>query len=714
MYINTKKMRDIESLCLIANDNHFYRSHERFGFGRQFDNSFNEKKKTNRYNIENIKSEHDLKFCLGFEFLDCTLAMSLINESKNMSHFFDDILDTPHNSKRFIGRNGSRLELRFMIFNHTMTRLVHICSDFISITERFDYTELVMEWLSFGKKHNIDLSDVFAPISPLIEKNKKDRNEHKSFVSAFNLLQKEVREVMDDIHDSFYKTRLNSRYGNMGIHEREMLLPFIHNMSLHNQMSGEIDQPDSNGIRDTLSEKLMNEFELTEKKTMDFARNFKDYINFKIKDKKKSAAADLASYNTLLQCISVAYEKMKDKIKLPEMQATRFILQAERFMSNNQYDKVALNTYIENNKESIDISVTNFSLNNNHYKHFILFNDRSCAALRNGQEVFEQFVNIVEMKDMIKSSMVAYLKNMLRKNPTMAKCMANKFEENIKKINEKNETRYNERSLHYDKMLLCIDTYFKNENILKSLKFSFIDNIEKLSTFEKVDDKMHKLIRDQKIKKYADSIVSNKYKPLYNAKSYKLFKELYDLKIDEKIVQEMIGKKLAAVDSKEMLNESIRSLINSFNNFNIDAIKIKVGSTKANIISEQDNILIIEIGNFEQSKALGSASWCISRSPSYFEQYTENGAKQYFIYDFNQSSKSVKSLIGVTLSKKMTVKAAHSKSDAALRDKTMVEYLIEKLKDKEEKVKEVEAKPAVVKQARKKKEKVVNDLIIGF
>lgn len=53
---------------------------------------------------------------------------------------------------------------------------------------------------------------------------------------------------------------------------------------------------------------------------------------------------------------------------------------------------------------------------------------------------------------------------------------------------------------------------------------------------------MHKLIREHKIKKFAESIVSSKYKHLYNKESYKLFQELYDLSIDTKTLQEMIGK----------------------------------------------------------------------------------------------------------------------------------------------------------------------------
>lgn len=262
--------------------------------------------------------------------------------------------------------------------------------------------------------------------------------------------------------------------------------------------------------------------------------------------------------------------------------------------------------------------------------------------------------------------------------------------------------------------MVSIDTYFKNENILKSLKFDFIDACKKLSSFEKIDDKMNKLIREHKIKKYAESIVSVKYKHLYNDQSYKLFKELYDLGIDLKIVQELIGKKLAVAETETMFNDNIKSLINSFNDFDIESIKIKAVSNKVKVISDVDNILIMEIENFEQSKKLGSGSWCISRNKTYFEQYTEKGAKQYFIYDFNQTSKSVKSLMGVTLTKINTVKAAHNKSDSQIKDRKIIDYLIEKVA--ESKQSDATDVTAIRKPRKKKETKAVDitNLIIGF
>ena len=35
----------------------------------------------------------------------------------------------------------------------------------------------------------------------------------------------------------------------------------------------------------------------------------------------------------------------------------------------------------------------------------------------------------------------------------------------------------------------------------------------------------------------------------------------------------------------------------------------------------------------EQSKLLGSSSWCIVRDEFYFKSYIGDGNKQYFIYD---------------------------------------------------------------------------------
>ena len=97
-----------------------------------------------------------------------------------------------------------------------------------------------------------------------------------------------------------------------------------------------------------------------------------------------------------------------------------------------------------------------------------------------------------------------------------------------------------------------------------------------------------------------------------------------------------IGKKLAAYKTPEEFNFALSRLVETYNSFNLEAIKAKADGVGAKTVFENDGILILQIDNFNQSKSLGSSSWCISRDPHYFSSYTENDNKQYFIYNFNK------------------------------------------------------------------------------
>ncbi len=66
----------------------------------------------------------------------------------------------------------------------------------------------------------------------------------------------------------------------------------------------------------------------------------------------------------------------------------------------------------------------NISHENIHYRKLVVFEDNTCAVLVDGQEHFEVFANINETKNLVKVGVLAYLKNILRKNPTISKVIS--------------------------------------------------------------------------------------------------------------------------------------------------------------------------------------------------------------------------------------------------------------------------------------------------
>jgi hypothetical protein len=712
MHINPKFYKVLEELCLKQQGYHYHHHHYNSRFDRDY-GSFvyledlddtNKYEAFKKYNLSDIRNDNDFKMCLGLEFLDMDLSMlSMTNKKLEMSHYMDFDNESRQFMPSLMKRNKDlskediikTFEYKLMNFESSIQMSYHAIRELFMIRNVLNCTPLVDEWLSFAKTHNVTISSEMAPVLEFLEKDKESFKIYQQLMSEFSDIRNHSIGFIKKSHSIMREIYYNKpHHGFEG---------FINPRNSFNSMNRE---------KYVVDNEIINEVDRLQEK-IDFLKNNIKKAMVSVKKDEYDEVEIRNNNKVLITSIHSAYKKMKDKIVLPVTKAKFFSEDVTLLTPNKIYDEHAIETFLEKRTKDVMLIAENISHQNIHYKKVIIFEDKSLAILVDGQERFEVFVDINETKHLVKAAMVGYLKHTLRKNPTIAKVISNVFESAINKINESAEPYY-DKPLQFNKIMVSIDTYFKNENILKSLKFDFIEACKKVASFEKIDDKMHKLIREHKIKKYAESIVSSKYKHLYNTQSYKLFKELYDLGIDSKIVQEMIGKKLAAVETEKMFNEHIKSLINSFNDFDMESIKIKASSNKVNVISDTDNILILEISNFEQSKKLGSGSWCISRNKTYFDQYVERGGKQYFIYDFNQTSKSVKSLVGITLTSTKTVKAAHSKSDGHFSDKKMIDYLIEKVTKLEEQVK---PKVTAVRKARKKKETDgvdITNLTIGF
>lgn len=340
--------------------------------------------------------------------------------------------------------------------------------------------------------------------------------------------------------------------------------------------------------------------------------------------------------------INIEFGKIHEKIK---NQSTIIFSKAQEYVNlNNVENSSDINNFI--NHKFVN-SYCKFTITpTKEIKELILFEDNS-LFLKDNNGKCKTINNISSAKSLAAKILLSELAFKLRKNPNVLKFFNIALSEHLTyKISTAN---------------IAANTYLENENILKVNKFKIEDNFN--GSFEYLDDSMNKCIRNHKIKQYAHSISSNKYEHLYNDDSYKTITELYDLKIDIKVLQDMIGKKMAAYKTPEEFNNALVKLNNSFNDFNFEAIKNKSNSIDAPIIYQNENLLVIKINDFKQSKFLGSGSWCISRDEHYFESYTEDGQQQYFIFDFSKSSKDRRSMIGITLNSYGEQNTAHFKND---------------------------------------------------
>lgn len=239
----------------------------------------------------------------------------------------------------------------------------------------------------------------------------------------------------------------------------------------------------------------------------------------------------------------------------------------------------------------------------------------------------------------------------LKKSPTIAKMFVNKLKEDF---------------VECERAFTAANTYLEHEAILKSKDYNLLGEIDEL-LFEELDDSMNAFVRNHKIHQYGLSISSKKYQHLYNDESFKVLELLYDLKIPASELQESLGKKLAAFKSSEDFNKSLKQLYSIHNGFNSESVLKKANAVNAEVVKNDDNMVIIKIENFQQSSATGSSSWCIVRDEVHFKSYKED-THQYFIYDFNKDPVENNSIVGITLNKDGTHSAAHFKNDDQLYD----------------------------------------------
>lgn len=295
---------------------------------------------------------------------------------------------------------------------------------------------------------------------------------------------------------------------------------------------------------------------------------------------------------------------------------------------------------------------------NNKVQAYIVFEDRSIAVKMKGK--FSPVNSLSELDSTfvgLKESIVAYK---LKKRPTIAKLFIELARE----------------SMYFDKCMIAIDTFINNEQILKNMKMdmSIFDN----KSFEVIDDHMNALINEHKTHQYANSILSNKNKHLLTPESIQSFQLLREMNVTENELQNVVGKKLAAIKTPNELEAYLVKVVGQFTGFSHEAVSGKLERATIKPVYDENNVLIFPVVEYKHSKDLGSPSWCIVRQESYFETYTDYNKKQYFMYDFNKTEKDNESLIGFTLTDTGEFHTQHLRND----DYFSVDNKLQKIADK--------------------------------
>lgn len=495
-----------------------------------------------------------------------------------------------------------------------------------------EYTNLQIPNISFKKfyESNLkDFNDYFSMIEYLDEKNKKENNIQEDFIK-YNIDLIKNFEIKQVIYIQNLKD-LNINYSDFS----KSLLKI-----------------------NKLSEKLLDSFYMYMNKYYSF-NIYKDLYNSLDKEEKESL-------------ISLINEKNNDEIINPYILLKEYndlVFSFENdihniinnYLKDNnltfayQFEKILKKKDNENSIESLlNIEIfedknikSKFSFTNNQdFKNIWLFNDNSILVKKNNDEL-EIVKNEIVFNNIFNKLPDNIISFSLRKNPHLAKIFHKKLL----------ELKYNNDVVS---LLETMQSVLDNHQILKNINFNFNEINNK--SIEAFSDLIDSSIRRYKIENYRKSIISNKYIDYLDEYNYKLFESLYDEKVSKEDLQKYIGKKLASCKNKEMFNESIKTLINIINSFEINIITNKLKKDDINIFYNKDNVIAFEIKEYQQSKKYGSQSWCIQRSSSTFENYISN-SKQIFVYDFNKEVHDNKSMFGITIYNNGNINTQHFKDD---------------------------------------------------
>lgn len=292
----------------------------------------------------------------------------------------------------------------------------------------------------------------------------------------------------------------------------------------------------------------------------------------------------------------------------------------------------------------------------------IMFSDNSvCYREQNGKYTPSETHDEVcgKIRDLHKSS-IDYL---LRKKPQIAKVFKQKMMEN-------------ENSAFT--IINTVNRFLENETLVKNyLKQDYDAFLRDLMTHKSVegfDDQFTMMAEKQKFQLFAYSIASNKYRHLYDDTSMVLLKDIYDNNQDQDQLQNYVGKKIAAFKNPEEFNAHLTKYLSKINGFDPDIVLASADECAATIVSNENDVIIVETTHYQQMNQLGSNSWCIVRDEGYYDDYAGKGNRQYIVFDFNKSSSSVESMIGITLSPDGTYRNAHLKDDDSTESENVEKF----------------------------------------
>jgi Ankyrin repeats (3 copies) len=224
------------------------------------------------------------------------------------------------------------------------------------------------------------------------------------------------------------------------------------------------------------------------------------------------------------------------------------------------------------------------------------------------------------------------------------------------------------------------ESFNKLEEIYKILKTNKIDKpIDSFDKLEDLFDYIQSFDINQKVNQVINSLPS-KTRELVNQQ----LKDLISLNISYyKQIINFYSKKGGRYKNIKNLYDDTKQLIENLNGvFNLEETKKKLEGTNTKIVFESEDLLIVQVFDYNSSCKIESKHWCISTSENMWKQYVDKFTNQYFIYDFTKDISDKASMIGVTVNPLDSIKTAHYSDDTKIDDYSVLSDYKQYLKGK--------------------------------
>lgn len=382
-----------------------------------------------------------------------------------------------------------------------------------------------------------------------------------------------------------------------------------------------------------------------------------------------------------------------------------------------------------NDEHLIDSDITNIDYNFQ-YKRIMInaiidhYNDDFVSLLiYKENDCYHFSIDELEKSKIIKKHLEDYLRYLFRKSPNLLKSILlnddNKYKglsvsymtqmyndiKNYKHLfNLNNDFNFikncainkeNQKEIVFLFLKHDLNNFFENNKHILYDSFNYNQKEKILNLFKELMEinNINRILKTEKYESFIDLMQIKKYKNntnlilkeftnkdiiTYNV--YEFIEKMTKNGLDIKTFKKGFSPKISNIKNENQLLSNLILFEKSISEWNENIYIEKFKDNNINYYYD-NNYIICEIDNYKDSSILGSNLWCISTNENNFNDYKENGKRQFFLYDFAKEKTDNLSLIGVTVYPNGEIYAAHDRFDEDIRVEIKKTLKFERIKE---------------------------------